>query len=104
MTLKRPMLCASVLVLALLLPAVDSSGAVVLCKRRSRITLRQDACKSKETAIPASELGVTGPAGATGARGAAGEAGEPGEPGAAGLPGLGEQGPKGDPGDAATLT
>ena len=34
MTTNRRVLCVSVLLLALVLPAVDSSGAVVLCKRR----------------------------------------------------------------------
>jgi hypothetical protein len=55
-------------------PAADA--AVVICKRKNKLKLREDACTSKEEQIQASELGVTGPQGL------------PGDPGAPGAPGL----------------
>ena len=39
---------------ALLAPAADA--AVVICKRKNKIQLRETACKSKETQIAAAEL------------------------------------------------
>src|SRR5438445_299082 len=46
---------------ALLAPAADA--AVVICKRKNKIQLRETACKSKETQIATTELGATGPPG-----------------------------------------
>ena len=62
---------------ALLAPAADA--AVVICKRKNKIQLRETACKSKETQIAATELGATGPQGPQGPAGTVGPAG----PGAA---------------------
>jgi hypothetical protein len=59
-------------------------GALVICKRGKKITLRETACKAKETAVSATELGVVGPTGATGA---AGPTGATGATGATGTPG-----------------
>ncbi len=55
---------------ALLAPAADA--VVVICKRKNKIQLRETACKSKETQIAATELGVTGPQGPPGTVGPAG--------------------------------
>jgi hypothetical protein len=71
-------LCAS------LAAAPASEAALVICKRRKRIQLREDACKRKETRIDATELGVPG---VPGQDGAAGAPGSPGQDGAAGVGG-----------------
>ena len=65
---------------ALLAPAADA--AVVICKRKNKIQLRETACKSKETQIAATELGATGPQGPQGSQGLPGTVG-PAGPGAA---------------------
>jgi len=65
---------------ALLAPAADA--AVVICKRKNNIQLRETACKSKETQIAATELGATGPQGPQGSQGLPGTVG-PAGPGAA---------------------
>ena len=44
----------------------DVGAAIVLCKKGKTVRLRETACKGKETSIPASELGVTGPQGSPG--------------------------------------
>jgi len=62
---------------ALLMP-LAASAVVVICKKKSKITLRDTACKSKETQVAATELGISGPTGPTGPKG------DQGDPGAAG--------------------
>jgi hypothetical protein len=56
------------------LVATTADAAVVICQRKNKLKLRVDACKSKETQVPAADLGVVGPAGADGAPGANGTA------------------------------
>src|SRR6266404_1701409 len=63
----------------------DAGAAIVICKNKNgkKILLRDGACKSKETQVSATELGVTGPQGpqgSTGAQGAQGPQGLPGIP------------------------
>jgi hypothetical protein len=48
------------------LVAAPSDAAVVICQKGSKLKLRVDACKAKEVAVPAVELGATGPKGDTG--------------------------------------
>lgn len=50
---------------ALLLPG-EAHAALVFCKRGKKITVREGLCKRKESIIPASDLGVVGPAGPQG--------------------------------------
>jgi len=38
-------------------------GEVLICKRGHRLTLRETACKRRETRVDAAQLGVTGPPG-----------------------------------------
>lgn len=47
----------------------SAEAALVICKRKKKVTLREDACKSKETRVDAAELGVVGPTGSAGAPG-----------------------------------
>jgi hypothetical protein len=63
------LLSLALLVGAMAITPPDSEGAIVICKRRSRIKLREDACKKKETLVDAAELGVTGPPGPAGPAG-----------------------------------
>lgn len=44
-----------------LLGACSAEAAVVLCQRKSKIKLRLDACKSKETLLAPTELGLAAP-------------------------------------------
>jgi len=62
---------------ALLIP-LAANAVVVICKKKSKITLRDTACKSKETLVANTELGITG---ATGPAGPTGPTGDPGTPG-----------------------
>jgi hypothetical protein len=58
--------------------ASHAQAAVVICERKGKLKLRQEACTAKETAVAASELGVTGaqgPAGVNGTDGAPGLSG-----------------------------
>lgn len=48
-----------------LVPA-DANAALVICQKKKRIKIRQDACTPKETQVDAAELGVTGPQGPAG--------------------------------------
>lgn len=70
--------------LAMALPLVtprDAGAVVVLCKKGKKpLKVREDACKGKETQVPATELGATGPQGPQGGQGA------PGAQGPAGMP------------------
>jgi hypothetical protein len=63
-----------------LLAPPDADGAVLICKRKKKIVLRET-CKANETAVAPSELGSTGPAGPAGPAGATGAQG-PAGPGA----------------------
>jgi len=63
-----------------LLAPPTADGAVLLCKGKKKITLRE-ACKSKETQLDPAELGAAGPTGATGAQGAQGVQGVQGPAG-----------------------
>src|SRR5262245_29026382 len=63
-----------------MLAAVDAHAALVICQKGSKIKLRVDACKGKETLVPATDLGVVGPKGVDGAPG---DKGDPGDPGTA---------------------
>lgn len=52
----------AVLAIAIALPVVtpsESAGVVVICKKKRKIRLREDACKRKEQMLDPSELGVT---------------------------------------------
>lgn len=57
------------------LAASAADAAVVICQKKNKLKLRVDACKSKETQVPATELGATGPQGPQGAQGVAGPEG-----------------------------
>jgi hypothetical protein len=62
------------LVATLLTASADA--AVVICStKKGKLSLRTDACKAKETLVPAADLGVTGPAGPQGDPGATGPSG-----------------------------
>jgi hypothetical protein len=52
----------------------DGAAAVLICKKGKKLTLRET-CKSKETQVAATELGVTGPPGADGTDGTDGAPG-----------------------------
>ena len=60
-----------------MLAAVEADAALVICQKGSKIKLRVDACKTKETLVPATDLGVVGPEGVQGPQG------DPGTPGSA---------------------
>src|SRR5262245_1835107 len=49
--------------------AGPADAAVVICQKGSKLKLRIDACKGKEVAVPAAELGVAGRKGAPGDEG-----------------------------------
>ncbi|HEX6131070.1 MAG TPA: hypothetical protein VF044_05020 [Actinomycetota bacterium] len=51
---------AAAVVAPVVAPA-PADAAVVICQRKNRLKLRVDACKAKETPVPATELGVVGP-------------------------------------------
>jgi hypothetical protein len=55
-----------------------TAGAVVLCKKKSGAAFVRDACKKKETQVPAAELGLVGPPGAPGTNGTNGTPGATG--------------------------
>jgi hypothetical protein len=59
------------LALAVGAPLLGSTAdaAVVICQKKNKLKLRVDACTSKETQVPATELGATGPAGPAGPEG-----------------------------------
>src|SRR5262245_8162849 len=59
---------------ACMLAAVDARAALVICQKGSKIKLRVDICKAKETQVPAVDLGVVGPQGEPGIAGAPGSA------------------------------
>jgi hypothetical protein len=61
-----------------MLPA-SADAALVIWEKKGRFKIRQDACKGKEVAVDAADLGVAGPPG---------DQGDPGPPGAAGLSGI----------------
>jgi hypothetical protein len=65
--------------------ASHAQAAVVICERKGKLKLRQEACTAKETAVAASELGVTGPQGPAGADGVDGDQGPAGGPGLSGV-------------------
>jgi hypothetical protein len=67
-----------------LVAAPASESALVICKRRKKIQLREDACKRKETRIDATQLGVPGAPGQDGTAGAMGSPGLDGAPGVGG--------------------
>src|SRR5262245_25615214 len=46
-----------------LVGASPARGDVLICKRGRRLTLRETACKRRETRLDAAQLGVTGPPG-----------------------------------------
>jgi hypothetical protein len=79
--------CEALALLALaagvVMVAESAQAALVICQKGSKIKLRQDACKGKETQVPATELGVTGPAGTNGMDGTNGTNGMDGAPGTA---------------------
>jgi hypothetical protein len=58
----------------LVLGAGPADALLVVCQKGKKIKLRVDACTAKETQIPASEFGVTGPQGPEGPAGPAGSA------------------------------
>jgi len=62
-TLALLAIAAEIALGATVVAPVRGEAAVVICQRRSKLKLRLDACKSKETQVDASELGATGPAG-----------------------------------------
>lgn len=64
-------------------PAADA--AVVICKRKNKLKLRETACTSKEEPVDAAELGVTGPEGPEGPVGPQGSEGPAGAPGLSGV-------------------
>jgi hypothetical protein len=68
--------------------AAHAQAAVVICERKGKLRLRQDACTAKETQVDASELGVAGPEGPAGPDGAQGPEGPVGPQGPQGVPGL----------------
>jgi hypothetical protein len=49
------MLSVRVIAMGLAL-ATTADAAVVICQKKNKLKLRVDACKSKETPVPASEL------------------------------------------------
>jgi hypothetical protein len=63
---------------SVMLPA-SADAALVICQKKNRIKIRQDACASKEVQVDAAELGVAGPQGEPGLDG------DPGEPGLSGV-------------------
>lgn len=65
-----------------------AEAAVVICERKGKLKLRQDACTEKETQVDASELGVAGPQGPAGTDGAQGPEGPLGPQGVPGLSGV----------------
>lgn len=78
----KTVVSGTILAMAFSLLATGDAGAVVvLCKKGNKpLKVREGTCKGKETQVPASELGVTGPQGAQGGQGATGEEGPPGMP------------------------
>jgi len=54
---------------------LEADAALLICKRKKRLTLREDKCKKKEQMLDAAELGVTGPAGPAGSDGPMGAPG-----------------------------
>jgi hypothetical protein len=61
--------------IAATMAAQGTVGAVVLCKKKSGAAFVRDACKKKETQVPAAELGLVGPAGTNGTNGTNGTPG-----------------------------
>lgn len=58
--------------------AYGPAGAAVLCKKKSGAAFVRDACKKKETVVPAADLGLVGPPGAKGTDGTDGTVGATG--------------------------
>jgi len=65
---------------AVLMP-LAANAVIVICQKKSKITLRDTACKSKETLVAATALGISGPTGPMGPTGPTGSTGAAG-PGA----------------------
>jgi hypothetical protein len=65
--------------------ASQAAAAVVICERKGKLKLRQEACTAKETQVPATDLGVTGPEGPAGVDGPAGPQGPVGPAGLSGV-------------------
>jgi hypothetical protein len=61
--------------IAATMAAEGTAGAVVLCKKKNGAAFVRDACKKKETQVPAAELGLVGPPGANGTNGTNGAPG-----------------------------
>ena len=59
-------------VVATLLVASADATVVICSTKKGKLSLRSDACKAKETLVPAADLGVTGPPGAAGPAGLSG--------------------------------
>ncbi|HXJ34508.1 MAG TPA: hypothetical protein VMS22_10805 [Candidatus Eisenbacteria bacterium] len=72
---RSPMTSRSVVVLMVALQAlVTSSGAAVLCQRRSGAIFVRDACRKRESSVDPNSLGLVGAKGDQGPNGAPGQA------------------------------
>jgi len=78
---RRVVVSMAVAFAVAVLAPLAANAVVVICKKKSKITLRDAACKSKETLVAATELGISGPTGPTGPTGVTGDTGAAG-PGA----------------------
>jgi len=78
---RRVVVSMAVAFAVAVLAPLAANAVVVICKKKSKITLRDTACKSKETLVAATELGISGPTGPTGPTGVTGDTGAAG-PGA----------------------
>ena len=72
---RRAVVSVAVGVAVALVMPLAANAVVVMCKKKNKITLREAACKTKETLVPATELGMAGPTGPTGPTGDTGPAG-----------------------------
>jgi hypothetical protein len=78
------LLTAATLVLSgLAMAPPETHAALVICKKKKQIFLRENTCRTREQQIAASELGVVGPAGQNGQNGTNGTNGTNGAPGTA---------------------
>lgn len=78
---RRVVVSMAVAFAVAVLAPLAANAVVVICKKKSKITLRDTACKSKETLVAATELGISGPTGPMGPTGPTGNTGAAG-PGA----------------------
>jgi len=83
----------------------DSAAEPVLCRKKTKLKVREDACRIEkgEQQLTLEVLGLTAEAGPPGEQGPPGETGPPGAPGAPGATGnTGAPGPPGPPGAPGT--